>query len=239
MAFGVGEFARQSRQVIHRMPVSPMDKSTIVSILPKLITEYKPTLFPGKFTIPAAQPGDYELFIVEPSSWFLPNINDRLPPTEVPINSVELAKSIVQDYCNGIFMCNMTDQMPGLFYILGEWTRKNIHTYVNEGGKSFEVMLNEARQKQKNWFMKLVESADSLWSRSNGNPLAISDDARLAAESLQLKDKPWMQDFKTVTMVNCKSCGELVNPAYPVCKHCHAILDAKRAKELDIQFAAK
>ena len=229
--------SQTGRVVMQRLPTNPMDRCTIVTLIPKIITELKPTLFPGRFIIPAAKPGDYELYTVEPTSYFIPSINERQPPTEVQVNSVMLAESIVKDYCIGIYECNMTDKMPGIFFIPGEWTRKNIQSYTDPAGKTFQVILDDAKQKQKNWYMALVQSADVLWARSGGNPKTISDDSRLAAESLQLKDKPWMQDFITVSLVNCKSCGELVNPTYPVCKHCHAILDAKKAKELDIQFA--
>lgn len=234
--FGVGSFM-SGKTMVHRMPTNPMDRSTIVSLLPKMITEYKPTLFPGRFTIPAAKPGDYELFIVEPSSWFIPNLTERQPPTEVPVNSIELARSIVQDYCNGIFQCDMDTKMPGLFYIPGEYSRKTIVNYVSETGVTFQTMLDNAKKKQQNWFLALIDSADQLWARSSGNPLAISDDARIAAEVLQLNEKPWMKNNVAVGLINCRFCGEMINPLYPVCKHCHAILDPKKAKELDIQFA--
>lgn len=238
MGFGMGGWGTGPKQVLNRMPVNPMDKSTIVSIIPKIITEWKPTLFPGRFIIPAAKPGDFELFIVEPSAWYLNSIDDAVPPTEIPVSSVELAASIVRDYCNGILLCDMDERMPGLFWIPGEYHKKNINNYTSEGGKSFQILLDEARRKQKNWYMALVQSTDALWAE-RPNPRVVSDDAKLAAEFLQLKDKPWMVDFKTSEMVNCKACGELVNPAFPVCKHCHAILDPARAKQLDIQFAAK
>ena len=250
MALGFGDYSNLGKQVIYRQPTNPMDRSTIVTLIPKIIVELKPTLFPGKFIIPAAKPGDYELYIVEPTSWFMPNQNEDQPPTEVPINSVELAKSIVMDYCNGILLCDMKDQMPGLFYIPGEWNKKNIVNYATPAitdkdgnivipSKTFNDLLSEARFKQKNWFLALTQSADQLWARSGGNPLTITDDARLAAEILQLKDKPWMKDFNTISLINCKFCGELINPNFPICKHCHAIIDPKKAKELDIQFAAK
>jgi hypothetical protein len=237
MAIGAGNYAA-NRTILHRLPTNPMDRSTIVTLIPKILTEYKPTLFPGRFVIPAAKPGDYELFVVEPSSYFLANATDRMPPTEVQVNSVELAKSIVLDYCVGIIECNMADRMPGLFWIPGEFTKTSIVKYVGADGRTFQQLLDEAKAKQRNWYMALVSLADLLWSRSQ-NPRAISDDSRLAADFLNFKDKPWMQDRSIFESVNCKYCGELINPAYPVCKHCHAIIDVKKAKELDIQFAAK
>lgn len=241
MAIGVGTFGASGRTILHKLPVNPMDRCTIVSLIPKMISEYKATLFPGRFIIPAAKPGDYELFIVEPSSYFLPNPNgDRQPPTEVQVNSIELARSIVQDYLTGILECNMSDRVPGLFWIPGEFTKKTITSYIAADGKTFQVLLDDAKQKQKNWYLQIVSLADSLWARSKGDPRSIMDDARIAAHALQIeKDKPWMSDSIAANLVNCKFCGEMINPTYPVCKHCHAIIDPKKAKELDIQFAAK
>src|SRR3990167_5640556 len=42
--------------------------------------------------------------------------------------------------------------------------------------------LETAKNRQQNWFANLVKIGDTLWSRSNGNPIAISDDMRLAAQ---------------------------------------------------------
>lgn len=229
--------ANRPRRVINRLPVNPQDKSTVVSILPKIINEYKPTIFPSRFIIPAAKLDDFEILVIEPASWYLANVNEGMAPTEIQVNSAQLAKSIVTDYCNGIFLCNMRDIMPGLFWVLGAHNRISVLTSTDEHGKTFQELIKEEREKQKRWYMANVQVADSLWARSNGNPLAISDDARLAAEVLQLKDKPWMQDQQTVQMVNCRACGELINKSFPVCKHCHAIVDTAKAKELNIEFA--
>jgi hypothetical protein len=171
MAIGVGNYESVGRPVIkNKLPVNPMDRCTIVSLIPKMITEYKATLFPGRFTIPAAKPGDFEVFVVEPSSYYLPNPNgDRQPPTEVQVNSIELARSIVQDYLVGILECNMNDRVPGLFWIPGEFNKTSILKYVEMAngiptGRTFQTMLDEAKQKQKNWYFQIVNLADSLWA---------------------------------------------------------------------------
>jgi hypothetical protein len=78
--------------------------------------------------------------------------------------------------------------------------------------------------------------SDVDWSRTNGNPLAISEIARLAAQYLKLQ-KPWMQDFQAFQLDACPACGQLTNLKYPVCKHCKAIVNPERAKELNLQFA--
>ena len=196
-----------------RAPVNPMDKSTIVSIFPKDIDETKHTIQPGRFIIP---PGSYEnpaLLIVGPSSWWR-EIDEDQPLLEIPTSSVQVADSVIRDYCNGLLACDMSGTMPGFFYVVGEHTATSIK-------KSFAHELDAALKKQRNWYTTLVKLADSLWARSNGNPLAISDDMRMAARELNLQTKDWMKDFQMVDMVRCKACGSLKNPKFPICAACH------------------
>ena len=88
--------------------------------------------------------------------------------------------------------------------------------------KEYSNQLKAAERRQNNWYGILVKLADSLWARSNGNPLAISDDMRMAARELNLSQvKDWMKDFQMVEMVRCKACGSLKNPQYPICAQCH------------------
>ncbi len=214
-----------------RAPVNKMDKCTVVSIYNKRIDENKPTIVPGRFVIEA---GTYEkpsFLTVGPSSWWK-EIDDQQPLLEISNYSIQVADSIVKDYCNGVFGCNMSDAMPGLFWLEGEVnfiTLKSKH--ANE--------LERARVKQDNFFRNLVSLTDALWSRTNGYPLVVSDDARMAAKALQVDgNKDWMKDFTTMGQANCPACGHMRNPAFPVCSNCKAILDPVRAKELGITFAA-
>jgi hypothetical protein len=227
----VGEFpglAQTQRRTI-RAAVNPMDKSTIVSILPKPIRERKATISPGFFEIP---PGSYEnpsILVIGPSSWWR-EIDDNQPLLEIPVSSIQVADSIVRDYANGLLACNMADQMPGLFYVPGEFTLEKLR-------KDFPHLLVKAQMSQKKWFLELVKIADILWARSNGNPLSISDDARLACRELNIANKPWLGDIQTAELVRCIACGNLRNPAFPICSVCKAIADPVRAKELGLTFA--
>lgn len=212
----VGQFPgiqNPNRRTI-RGPVNPLDKSTVISILPKEIDETKHTISPGRFIIP---PGTYDrpsFLVVGPSSWWR-EIDADQPLLEIPQSSIVVADSIVKDYCNGIFACNMHDVMPGLFYIPGEINRDELI-------KSYKKTLDDARNRQKRWFETLVKFGDALWARSNGNPLAVTDDMRMAARELNLTStKEWMKDFTMTDMVRCKACGSLKNPSYPICASCH------------------
>ncbi len=226
----VGEFPGMNayRRRTIRGPVNPLDKTTVVSILPMEIDETKPTIQPGRFIIP---PGTYDnptIVVVGPSSWWR-EIDLQQDLLEIPISSIQVADSIIKDYCNGVLGCDMSTSVPGLFYIPGEHTIIGIR-------KDYKKALDEAQAKQKNWYAQLIKLADSFWARSSGNPLAISDSMRLAARELNL-NKDWMKDYRMVDMVRCKGCGGLINPMYPICPTCKAINDPAKAKELGLTFA--
>lgn len=212
-----------------RATTNPFDKSTVVSIYPKEINERKPTIQPGNFHIDAGTYNNPALLVVGPSSWWK-DIDEDQPLLEIPCSSVQIADSIVRDYCNGLLACDMGDTMPGLFYIPGD-----INLFKLK--KEYSHLLDKALENQKRWYAVLVKLGDIGWSRSNGNPVTISDDMKLAARELQLENKPWLKDFQTMQMVNCVACGALRNPLFPVCQSCKAIIDPEKAKELNIKFA--
>jgi hypothetical protein len=205
-----------------------MDRCTIVSILPKEINETKYTIEPGRFIIPA---GTYEkpsILVVGSSSWWK-DIDEDQPMLEIPVSSIQIADSVVKDYCNGMLGCNMESAMPGLFFVLGEHT-------VAEILLKYKTKLDEVKTKQDNWYKILVKIADSLWSRTNGNPLTISDEMRMAARSLNYNDKLWLKDFQISELVRCNACGGMKNPLYPVCPVCKAI-DTSHPGSKDLKFA--
>jgi hypothetical protein len=207
---------------------NPMDKCTIVSIFPKEIDEVKHTIEPGKFHIPAGTFEKPAILVVGSSSWWK-DIDADQPMLEIPVSSIQIAESVIKDYCNGFLACNMADLMPGLFFALGEHTVMDIKLKYKE-------KLNEVKIRQDNWYKILVRLADSLWARSNGNPLVICDEMRLAAKSLNFNEKPWLKDFVMMEKVPCKACGTLKNPEYPVCPLCKAI-DMSHPTAKDIKFA--
>jgi hypothetical protein len=227
----VGEFpgfANQNRRTI-RAAINPLDKSTVVSILPKYISERKATIQPGVFEI---KPGNYEnpsLLVVGPSSWWR-EVDEHQPLLEIPVSSIQVADSIVRDYSNGLLACNMADMQPGLFYLPGEYN-------VEKLKKDHMQLLIKAKNQQTKWFLELVRIADILWSRSNGNPLSISDDARLACKELNITGKPWLGDLQAAEMVRCVACGSMRNQLFPICQTCKAIADPELAKKLNLTFA--
>lgn len=158
------------RPTLSRVPPNPIDKSTIVSIYPKDIYERKFTIEPGIFEIPAGRLESPSILVVGTSSWWSYS-GDTRPTINVPVSSVQIAEAVIKDWSNGMLACDMVDARPGLMFIPGEVTVLDVIA-------RYKPQLEEVAAKQKNWFMHLTKIADSLWARSNGNPLVISDEMR-------------------------------------------------------------
>lgn len=212
----VAEFVAHNKRKTIRRYKNEYDKCTIVSIYPRDITELKHTIEPNRFFIPAGTLSNPSMTEIGSASWFR-EIDEVQPILEIPVSSVQLAESIINDSINGMVACNMGTHRPGLFFVPG----------LIEGGKEelfarFEKKILEVDQYQKNWFALLVKLADSMWARTNGNPLVIWDVQKLAATELGM-DKPWLKHFQAVDLVKCAACGGMKNPLYPVCPSCRYI----------------
>jgi len=227
----LGESLVKLDRKIIRQPTNPMDRCTIVSLVPKRIREIKVTITPGVFEIEPAPEGGFSILVIGSSSWFK-ETEDNQPYLEIPHSSIVIAESIISDYLNGCLGCNMGDKSPGLFYVRGEYDKKSI-----QGNDEFAKKYPIARENQKRWYQELVQIADVGWAKTNGNPIAVGDDARYGAKLLGL-ERAWLKDYQAISLAACKACGELINPLFPVCRYCHAVIDEAKAKELGIKFAS-
>ncbi len=241
MSMGLGSFFSGKRSI--RRPINPLDKATIISVYPEQIVEEKITIFPSKFIIPAAPADGFSILVIGPSSWFK-ELGDEQPMLEIPNSAVDIAKSVVNDYCMSVLGWS-GDRSPGLFWIPGAHKKETISTFIwptvegephlNEG-KTFKVLLEEAKTRQINWYRELIAIGDRDWARTNGNPLTINKDMRRGAEMLGL-EKPWMKDIRMSDLQRCPACGHMVNLDFPVCSNCKTIVNKAKAKELGIVFA--
>jgi DNA-directed RNA polymerase subunit RPC12/RpoP len=103
--------------------------------------------------------------------------------------------------------------------------------------KDHKALFVSAQTRQRKWFMELIRIADILWSRSNGNPLSISDDARMGCKEMNISQKPWLGDIQAAELIRCVACGSLRNGNFPICQTCKAIVDPELAKKLNLTFA--
>lgn len=226
--------ARQVGEFIPNRPMirsvrNPMDKATIVSIYPKPIDDEKVTIQPSKFHLPAGKYNDPSITIVGTSSWWR-DIDVEQPLLEIPVSAVQIAQSIIVDYCNGFLGCEIGVQGPGLFFMPGEFTKEQVL-------KDYKLKLAEAKTKQDAWFRVLIRLANSLWARSGGNPLVIWDEMRLAARELGQDAMPWLKLDVQMQMIPCFACGTLRNPEFPMCPNCKNV-DQSHPRAKEIKLAA-
>lgn len=222
-------FALNNKRVIRTIP-NEYDKATIISVYPREIKDKKETIFPGSFEIPAGKPESPSITIVGPSSWFR-DMGDEMPAIEIPNNAVQVANSIITDYCASMIESDR-NAGPGLFFIPGPWTLKEIQTKYSEA-------LAGAIKKQDRWFRRLVDVADRGWAETNGSPRSISDLSKMAAELIGAKDKDWMRSTIQAEMIKCIMCGNLRNPGFPICGSCNRIVDVELAKKRGLVETAK
>lgn len=213
-----------------RAEVNPFDKATIVSIAPFEIRETILTIQPGSFVIPAGSLEKPSLTVIGPSSWWK-ETDPEQPLLEIVVSSILVGRSIVDDYIQSMNGVTLGTCQPGVFYVPGEIT-------LDEVKKKYGHVLARMNLLQNQWYAFLVKQADSMWARSNQNPLAIDDQSRMAARILQI-DKPWIRDFQQVQNVNCVACGSLRNPQFPICPHCKLIVDKELAVKLGLSEAPK
>jgi hypothetical protein len=225
---GYGYLSGNAAKII-RMNPNPYDNSTIVSGYQKEIKSVNYTVFPGTYHIPAAKPNDIQVVHITPGSWFK-ELEEGQPWLEIPVSSMDMAKSIINDYAIGLLMGELGIKQPAIFWVPGKLTKEEVK-------EKHKDKIAEAIAMQKLWYQDLINMTDIMWARTNGSPVVVSDDARMAAETLSLK-KAWMENTKAFEMVHCKACGELMNPAFPVCRTCKAVNDPVKAKELGLTFVA-
>lgn len=160
------------------------------------------------------------------SSWWK-ETDENAPLLEIPTGSVLVADSIIKDFCNGLLGCNMGDAMPGLFFVPGEKTQKQIlHEHLAD------LVLAEAHQNH--WFDTIIGLASSTWAKIQ-NPLAIPDDARFAARARGREDLPWLGEFRVQQMIPCIACGSLRDPRFPICPSCRRVVDKELYAKLNVE----
>ncbi len=217
----------QAKRRIIAAPKNPLDKSTVVSIYPKRFEEIKHTIQPGRFIVEAGSMENPSILVVGSSSWWR-EIDEEQPLLEIPTSSVIVADSIVKDFCSGLLGYSAELAMPGIFWVPGAFTVEQIK-------QDYSHLLLKAEAQQKAWYLVLVRLTDGLWARTNGNPLVISDDARMAAKELGLTDKDWMKDFTQSMADKCPACGSIVNLKYPVCSNCKTVINEEKYNALNLK----
>lgn len=224
----VGQF-NDNRRNTHRAPVNPNDKCTVFNLLPQVIEVNNPTLQPGRFRIEPGSIDSPSRLVVGASSWWR-DFDPEQPLLEIPVGAPLVAASIVEDYVQGMFGCDMGEKRPGLFYVVGDVS-------VSELKSKHKAVYEQAVTRQKNWYNELISRADIQWARTNGNPLSISYHSRLASKEMQV-ERAWAGESSKLDLTPCPACGNLRNAAFPVCTSCKTIVDVAKYKSLGLAMSS-
>lgn len=217
-------FLTQNRQAT-RQYVNEHDKATVISIYPVDIVEKKVTLQPMTFHVPAGSLVKPSITLIGSASWWR-DINPDEPLLEIPQPASLVAQAVVEDYIIGLLAYSKGERQPGLFWVPGVVKEEELKT-------KYKPEMDRAVKMQDAWYMELIKMADSIWARTNGNPIAIADLMRLACKESNT-ERAWTRDFSMVQLTKCPACGAARNPEFPICGQCKTVVDPKKYKELGL-----
>lgn len=201
----------------------PNDISTVFSIVPFEVFEFKPGLYPGSFKVPACLNDSEPESLVIGASEHLMSIGGKKEPIRIMTPSYQIAQSVVTDFLDGQMWTN-PDAHPGICWIQGKVATT---TFL----KDHIDIYNRIKTKQKNWFVRLCKETDNAWAKTQ-NHRVVSDQARFASKFLGL-DPIWMRAEEIgFTYKKCPACSIANDPANAVCTGCRCILDEEKYKSL-------
>ncbi len=205
-----------------------MSESTLISIVPFPISEFKPGIYPGVFEIKASNNGVPELLVIGDSVYHVEIDENRTITVKCP--SEDVAKAVIEDHVTANLAYSIEDDSaPGFFWKPGR------HDLISIMSK-FDKDLEYHKGRQTRWFKKLVEMADDDWEKTRQHKF-ISDIQRFAAKSLKLV-RPWIiSTAMDQGFIKCSACQSNVDSKAIVCPSCRCILNIEKYKTL--QFAEK
>lgn len=191
----------------------------VVSVFPFAINEDKPGVIPRYYHIPPVKQGDIEILKIG-STMMLIDLADRPEKLKVDVSPAIIATSLIRDFATSQLAYD-SESAPGLFAVSGQGLTKD------KIKKEYPEEIERARQRQNNWFRKLVFLADDDWSKYHQHRL-VSNLQRIAAKNLGL-EREWLVDVAPPKA--CPACGSsLPNANVAVCFRCGAVINESLAK---------
>lgn len=204
------------------------DQSTVFSIVPFTIHEFKPGLYPGSFKIEACLNDKVPQRLVVGASEHLMHQADA-KPIRIVTPSFVIAESLVRDFLDGQLWCDSIAH-PGIAWLQGSVAISDFIT-------KHEAMCKEMHDAQIKWFIRLCQQTDNEWAK-NKHSRVVSDQARFAAKTLGLKPD-WL-DVEVAGLIDkrCPACDTRNAPGNAVCINCRCILDEAKYKTLKFATGA-
>jgi hypothetical protein len=198
------------------------DKSTVFSIVPYRVKEFRPGLYPGSFDIPPCYDDSKPNALIVGASEHIMHVADQ-KPTRIVTPSFVIAQSIVQDFLDGQ-LWTTPEAHPGITWMQGKISVENFLT-------SHKDLFAKMRSIQKSWYVNIVKKTNDEWTKYH-NSRVVSDQARFAAKVLGLEPE-WLE-AETVgfTFSKCPACGTANNSTNAVCTNCRCVLNEDKFKSL-------
>ena len=216
--------------------IYPNDKSTVFSIVPFAIDEFKPGIYPGWFKIPGCLDDRKPQTLVIGASEHLMVVGGKKQPIRIETPSYQIAKAVVDDFLDGQ-LYTTPEAKPGICWLQGHVL---IDQFLRDHTDKYQQMLAN----QKRWFINTVQKTDDDWKKFK-NSRVVTDTARFAVRALGLTIPEWMSiEEVSMNFVTCPACSTKNNPENIVCSGCKvlftsALMKAKTREEKLAAFALK
>jgi hypothetical protein len=206
-----------------------MPMSSLISYAKRDIFETIPGLQRATFDLPASMENIPTIIHVDDSHYFKPDIDGHQDRVFVP--SEQIVKSVVHMHITSQLLYKV-DQHPALFCI------PNIAVSL-EDLKQYGDLVLGAIEKQRRWYVALVQLADDDWQLVHRHNV-ISDIQRTAARELGLT-RDWLIEIQDETgKGSCPFCGTgLLNSDAPICPTCGKVHNPTRMAELELLYGAE
>lgn len=201
------------------------DESTIFSIVPHEINEFKPGILPGRFMIPACVDDTKpSRVVVGPSTWLV-TVPGQKKQLRISQASFEIARSIVMDFLDGQLFIDEASR-PGIF-----WMQGNISVVDFLKRPEYQILKDQQRR----WFVLIVKKTEEDWHKYHHHRV-VTDQARFAVKALGLPTPEWMTLEEVGLSFNkCPACSTMNDPANIICSNCSCVLQKEKFEKL--QFA--
>ena len=200
------------------------DKSTIFSIVPFAIDEFKPGIYPGQFKLPACTDDSKPQRLVVGASEHLMNVGGKRQPIRIETASYQIAKAVVDDFLDGQLFTS-PDAHPGICWVQGDIP-------TDQFKKDCASIFASMKAVQKQWFILVVHKTDDDWKKYK-NSRVVTDYARFAAKALNIPTPEWMSTEEiAMNFLKCPACSTMNDPSNAVCSGCSCILNAEKYKTL-------
>jgi len=191
------------------------DQCTVFSIVPFLIDEYKPGLYPGHFRIEPCTNDTQPQRLSIGASEHMMYIGGQKNPVRIVTPSYQIAKALVDDFFDGQLFSE-PDKKPGLCWLQGNISQEEFLTKHKD-------IYARIKATQKAWFILVVKKTEDDWKKYK-NSRVVTDHARFAVRALGIPIPEWMEtDEIGGNFTKCPACSTMNDPSNVVCSGCSVI----------------